>query len=144
MKKIFGLMILSLLIISVGLSGAYMVDTPVYVNGKILYNGDINDPAEEAEVIVYCNNYFRENVSSKYGSYAVSFLHSECSDGDLVIVYATKGDLSGENSGFVENNLVPGLEIAIVNVPLVPEFGFFMGTLTLLSAMVVFFVIRRD
>jgi len=59
-------------------------------------------------------------------------------------VYAEKGSLTGMESGIIHDNMVMDLDVGIVNVPLVPEFGFVVGIMTILASVGVFLVVRRD
>ena len=143
MKKIFSLLILSLFVISTIVSVSAATIPLTIVNGKIYHAGDINDTIAGASVNVNCNGYSRNTTSSSLGSYGVTFCQNECTEGNLVTVYATSGGLYGSNSGVVENGVINWLNVAVINVPLVPEFGLVVGLLTVLSAMVMFFVVRK-
>lgn len=149
MKKLFSLMILGLLVLSIGTVSAYTL-----IAGKI-YDYNYQNTIEGASVIVSCAHNTSSGIiintqnttSLSNGVYFVEFsesVNSGCDGGDIVTVSATKDGLYGSNSGVVHENVVETLDLAIVNVPLVPEFGFFIGALTLLSAVGVFFIIRRE
>jgi hypothetical protein len=74
------------------------------------------------------------------------FLQNQCDYGDSVTVVAEKGDLTGINDGSVDNNYELGcfdLNVGIVDVPLVPEFGAAVGALTVMAAIGIFFFVRR-
>ena len=101
-----------------------------------------------------CTNvtkYFTEKAKSgKDGTYKVYFdTKKECSVGEEITVTAQKKDLTGENSGEITTETIKTpwgcvtLNVGIVNVPLVPEFGAIAGVVTILSAITVFFVVRR-
>ena len=118
------------------------------------------DPIETvsgAEVYVACDHsgtiYVKNTISLSDGTYALTFCEKtgdcpdgkRCDSGDFVIVNATKGGLYGEASGTVwdKSMLNISVNLAVVNVPMIPEFGLLVGMFTVLSAVVVFFVIRR-
>lgn len=124
------------------------------VKGEVTY-ADSGDEAGKAIVEVTCfhdgNEYTIVTKSIKYGEwkgwYFVYFPQSKCVAGDEVVVEATKGDLSGEVKGLVEDFLEGkcfDLDLARVDVPLVPEFGTVIAMITALSALGVFFIVRRS
>jgi translation initiation factor IF-1 len=150
MKKLFTLSLLTLLVISsLGMISAQTSQTTL-VAGTI-YN-QFGEIITGAFVSVSCDNgdavITKNTTSSVEGTYAVSFNENNgpngCNDGDIVTVTATDEDLSGVNTGVVLNNMVGNLDIAIVNVVIVPEFGAIVGILTLFGAISVFFVARRE
>jgi len=141
MNKLIILGILGLLIVS--MVGVVSADT--LIAGKI-YNADYSDIIEGADVIVTCNNHVQDTVSLDDGAYRVVYEESgdsACSYGDFLSVSATYGDLSGYKEGEIHENAFDDWDLAIVNVPLVPEFGLIIGLLTMLGAVGAFFVIRR-
>jgi hypothetical protein len=93
------------------------------------------------------------NISNKKGSYTVEFNSEICTYEDVVTVDATDGsqygrkivtlakECTGENEGCLYD--FGSLNLAMIDVPLVPEFGVFAGALTLLSAVGIFFMVRR-
>lgn len=119
------------------------------VNG-IIYYADNDKPVNGADVVVECNH--NNGVSKKTegpvksesdGSYFVIFNQYYCDEEDIITVTATKGQLTGTNIGVVHDKIVRSLDVAVVNVPLVPEFGIIVGAITILGALGVFFVVRR-
>ncbi len=124
------------------------------VKGKITYD-ESGDLAGKAKVEVTCyhngNEYTRTTTSLNAkpwkGWYFVYFPQSECVAGDTIVVKATKGDLTGVMQGTVED-FVKGkcfdLDLARIDVPLVPEFGTIIGIITALGALGVFFIVRRS
>ena len=142
MKKIFSLMILSLLVLSMGTASAKTL-----INGKI-YNADYSDFIVGADVTVTCNGYVQTAVSNSAGDYTVTYENeNDCGYHDpahALSVYAEKGGLSGYKEGTINDEVFGDWDLAVVNVPLVPEFGFFVGVLTLFGAVGVFFFIRRE
>jgi len=128
----------------------------VLVAGKI-YNSDYSSTIDGADVKVTCHHtggnagdYVLNNQSISDGTYAVNFPQQYedgmvCDVGDNITVEAVKGDLVGTKDGVVWDGSTFDIpcELSVVNVPLVPEFGLLVGGLTLVSAIAVFFFIRR-
>ncbi len=146
MNKILLLTIIGLLVFSIG-----GVSAKTMIAGKIIAQDKVT-PVPGANVTVYCTNNKNTTINQSVsgatdGSYAVTFLDTYCNVGDKVIVVAVKGKMSGTGNGIVMGKSnYPGLTVnlAIVNVPTTPEFTFFLGTLTLISAVGIFFVVRKD
>ncbi len=141
----FVLMLVGMFVLSFGLASAKTM-----IAGKI-YNADFSDVVEGASVVVSCDDggdiSVQNTTSLADGTYGVIFNEvgsKSCNDGDTLTVYAEKGSLTGMQSGEINNDVIGTWDVGIVNVPLVPEFGFFVGMLTMLSAVGVFFVVRRD
>ena len=156
MKKVFGVMFVLMFVFSLSLVSATTI-----ITGTI-YNADYSDTVFNATVEVTCNG----NQATPYpvysfndGTYMVEFSNKDCDDGDMAFAHAicvgsqctetVSGNIIvGENtkSGEVHDcgALIPSLNIGDVDVPLVPEFGFFVGMLTILSAGVIFCVVRRN
>ena len=144
MKKILSLLVLSLFVLS-AIGG---VSAKTLIAGKI-YNADYSDTIAGADVIVSCARGSVTNVqnitSESDGQYDVTFSWAECHEEDIVTVSAIKDGLYGSKTGVVHDVAFgTDWDLAVVNVPLVPEFGVIVGVLTIFGAMVVFFVIRRD
>ena len=142
MKKAFSLFVLALMLVSV----IGMVSADTLIAGKI-YNSDFTDTVGGADVSVTCQLGSSTNtktaVSGTDGQYSVVFEDSQCNYNYDLTVYASKGDLYGSNSGKITDNAFLDWDLAIVNVPLVPEFGVFAGVLTIISALGVFFIVRK-
>ena len=51
--------------------------------------------------------------------------------------------MSGSNTGTVHEGSISGLDVAVVNVAMVPEFGVLAGLTTVLGAVGTFFFIRK-
>ena len=118
------------------------------VVGGTIYENVVENGVNGASVVVSCNGFNESAVSGSAGQYSVSFASDECECGDSVYVFASKGSLSGSSMGAVDMcNLTPvpslELDVAIVNVPLVPEFGVIVGLVTVLGAVGIFFVVRK-
>lgn len=159
MNKTFSFLTLAMLmVLSVGIVCAVPVsaDGPqgTLVGGTIytdnnhngIYDLGTDTPISGATVTVQCNAIVNSvhPISDSNGIYGVSFDVSQCKFGDPLLVSADKGSMHGSNSGTVTDyvNLLHW-NVGIVDVPMVPEFGIAVGALTILSAVAVFFVIRR-
>jgi|GEM_PF-3302573 len=119
------------------------------ING-VIYEGNLSNGIKGAYVTVTCyhngSEYTRNALSWYGGKYMVFFPSSQCEYGDEITVSAQKNGLTGTNSSIVDTRYTAGcftLDVGIVNVPLIPEFGMIIGTLTVVSAIGVFFLIRR-
>ena len=123
--------------------------TTTTIVGKI-YNADFSDTISNATVIVTCDGNNETTMSDVLGSYGVSYSDADCPVNSTLLVYAEKGNLSGMAGGDVNdaNNLGIDVNLGVVNVPidvpLVPEFGLILGSLTIVGSIVVFFIIRRQ
>jgi len=161
MKKIFGLLAVSMLLclgLVAACTGGECPTTieQTLIKGKITF-ADSGDVAKWADVTVTCHHeddgtdYTRTTHSLNNGPwkgwYFVYFPQTQCEAGDEVTVTATKNDLTGTVEGLVEDFLSQrcyDLDLARVDVPLVPEFKTIIGMLTALGALGVFFVVRRS
>jgi len=154
MKKLLCLMILGLFVVSM----VGVVSAKTLVAGTI-YNEDYSEKIGGAEITVACShdgdiNYrYATSIPSgdSIGDYVVEYCERTgincgeddlCDDGDSVTVTATKENMSGSDTETVVNNMVGCLDIAIINVT-IPEFGLFIGALTLLGAIGIFAFVRR-
>jgi len=121
----------------------------VLVTGKI-YDNDFTDEIADATVTVTCGESVQTTTSLSDGAYKVIFTNSEtvanqvCDIEDSLAVDAVKGSLYGHKEGTIHDLYdAVGFDLSVVNVPLVPEFSFFAGTLTILSAVGIFFFVRK-
>ena len=123
--------------------------------GITFVKGQITDPDGEpvkgADVNVVCRHGeedFSKSTTSHgkgVGKYLVYFSTEECDTGDLVKVCATKGEMSGCDSGKVEQwskGRGAKINVATVNV-VIPEFGLIAGIITLLGSGIGFWIIRK-
>ncbi|MDD5149109.1 MAG: hypothetical protein PHC28_01330 [Flavobacterium sp.] len=146
MKKEILVGVFALLVFSmIGIASAKTL-----VAGKI-YNAEFTDIVENAIVDVSCthNSITTTNsvTSNSDGAYSIVFAENDCDINDALSVHALKEGV-GENtvSGIVSiDKEVIGLDvnIGVVNVPLIPEFGLIAGLITVIGATAVFFVVRR-
>jgi len=142
MKKVLTLILMGMFLLSLGFASA---DT--MIAGKI-YNADYTATIGDADVMVSCGDgdgvVVKNTTSLSDGSYSVDFEENVCDNGDTLTVYAEKGSLTGGQSGEIHDDVIGTWDLAIVNVPLVPEFGFIVGMITILSAVGIFFVVRKE
>lgn len=147
---IVAVMLSSVSFISANFAMASIGGPKTLVNGEIYYAAN-GDPVIGATVSVECNHNNGVSktkatsvLSKSDGTYFVIFNQKlECDEDDVVTVTATKDGITGTNTGVVHNGVVGSLDVAVVNVPMVPEFGTFVGVLTVLGAVGVFFVVRK-
>jgi hypothetical protein len=147
MKKILSVMILGLFIISmIGMVSAGSINN-VVVGGTIWDSAHV--PITNTSVTVECKDpsnvtTFTDSnlITDGEGEYFIEIDNSQgtqCTLGDTVIVTAT--DYNVEEEDVVANSLLT-VDIVIIEVT-VPEFGFFLGALTILGAVGIFFFIKR-
>lgn len=93
-------------------------------------------------------SYTETTKTNRKGQYLVQFKRAQgenCFIGDPISIYAEKDGLYGIYEGEVDEFFLFRKKlINWINIPLVPEFGFFVGLLTLVSAVGIFFVVRRE
>jgi hypothetical protein len=141
MKTKFILTILTLFLVTTLIASA---SAKTIVAGKI-YNADYSATVSGAGIEVICNAIEKTATSLSDGTYSVEYASDNgCSIGKEVSVHASKTGV-GENTvtGIMQDLTPIDLTLGVVNVPLIPEFGFAVGALTLASAIGVFFVVRR-
>jgi hypothetical protein len=148
MKKIYALMIavmMTVTLASLVFASGYPANSAL-VAGKI-YTNNFADTVDGATVNVTCGEKTITTTSLSDGAYVAKFNTetAPCNIGDTVTVFAQKDGLTGTSEGVVNNggNLNLDINFAVVNVNLIPEFGLLVGTLTVVSAIAVFFIIRR-
>ncbi len=119
--------------------------------GGTIYQDNLANGVEGADVEVTCNGNTETTTSDSNGSYSVVFDEDECTNGDAVTVHAEKDALTGDNQGSIDMTYhydlgcfcCLDLNVGIVNVPLIPEFGIVIGALTAISAIGIFFFVRK-
>ena len=146
MKK---LLVLAMLFGILAVLALSLVSAKTLIAGKI-YNSDYSDTIAGASVQVTCVHGGASNVrattSLSDGTYAVTYEEEgddACNNNDEVTVYAEKDGLSGSKTGIVNKDVVQDWDISILNVAIIPEFGLFVGILTLMSSLAMFLIIRR-
>lgn len=110
-----------------------------YVAGTITSGGS---PVTGASVTVVCNTNTLTATTTAGGGYIVEYPASQCASGSTANVSASKGGKSGSNSGTV-NGETANINLAIVNVSLVPELGIITGISAAVIGSGAFLVIRR-
>ncbi|HTB48988.1 MAG TPA: hypothetical protein VK712_02805 [Verrucomicrobiae bacterium] len=100
------------------------------------------NPVSGASVSVLCDGHTLTSGTTVAGAYIVQFPGSDCPAGSTATVTATKGGGSGSNSGTV-NGLGADINLAIVNVSVVPEFGAVAGAGAALLGGGAFMIVRR-
>ena len=119
--------------------------TPVkstIING-IIYDENTGLPVSGADVWVNCNGNMIAATSESDGFYSASYDQSLCTVGNPLSVSASKGSLTGSNTGTI-HSITTTLNLGVVNVALVPEFSTIIAGLTLISSLGIFFAIRRQ
>ena len=110
----------------------------------LIYKADDNSPIGGASVTVSCEDVRSDLLSSSNGTYSVVFEKKDCSAGSDLNVYVEFDGMSATKSGIIHEEGAPTYwDVGIVNVPMVPEFGFFMGVLTLLISVTMFFFLKK-
>ena len=103
-------------------------------------------PSVGANISVLCNGNTLNTTTDGSGLYEVSFTGGVCEAGQNVTVTASKGGLTGIKNGTMQANGQAGyvkIDVAIVNIPLVPEFGLITGAMTFLASGGVLFLIKK-
>lgn len=128
------------------------------IGGGVFLSGDDWTTVANVTVVGECTSSILNRsvivntTSTEIGSYVLVFSDenmSTCAVGDNIIITAFKDGMVGyENTTLtkVAGTLGDGcmkVNIGLTNVPLVPEFGLLVGTITILGALGMFFVIRR-
>jgi hypothetical protein len=122
-----------------------LVSSYTLIAGKV-YNHDFSETISGATVKVTCNGNEQIVTSLSDGAYAVKYPEvgeGSCNNGNTVEVYANKSNLHGSSSGLVYDDVIDSIDVAVVNVPLIPEFGLLIGSLTVISAVALFLIVRR-
>lgn len=153
MKKTMSFILMGVMVLAlVGMVSATseVANEKTIIAGKI-YNSDFSQTVANASVTVTCEDAIShaivtDNVNSlSDGAYSVVFYGDDCVFGDTLTVSASHPDY-GYNSltGVIhEDALFGNWDLAIVNVPLVPEFGLIAGMVTILGAVGLFFFVRK-
>jgi hypothetical protein len=118
------------------------------VIGGTIYKENVTNGIVGASVEVICSHdgkdYTETTTSISKGQYSVTFPCDECDYTDGVVVNAEKDSLSGTNDGSV-SMIYPGLSlnVGIVNVDLIPEFGLIAASVALIGALGIFLYRRK-
>jgi hypothetical protein len=96
-----------------------------------------------ASVTATCDTHVSTPVTSRSdGSYDIQYSTADCGVGSSLSVYATGNGLAGTKTGTIFG-IGDNWDLGVVNVPMVPEFGLIAGSLTIISALAIFFVVRK-
>jgi hypothetical protein len=150
MKKLFAIVAA---LAMVGVVGAKAVSAVVTTEVGVVegvVSGVDNNAVNGANVTVVCHNpggdVTKTTTTDATGFYLVQYSNYQCVPDYLVTVTAEKDG----NSGTREGNMVSAgsvgnvhLDIAIVNVPIVPEFGLITGAFALVTSAGSMFMLRR-
>jgi hypothetical protein len=144
MNKVLSVLVLGIMLLSV------VSATNTYISGKV-YNADYTQTITGADVTVTCigeTTNIQSTKSGVGGSYRVTFKNDgaenqACFVENSLNVYAEKDGSFGSRTGIVSHNNETGFNFSVIDVPLVPEFGVFVGALTLISAIGIFFFVRK-
>lgn len=127
------------------MTGSALATVQVGVVEGLVKNPD-NTAAVGASVDVLCNGTTLNDTTDGSGFYFVQYADGVCVEGETVNVSATLGGLTGNNSGVMTaSGYTEGLklDVAIVHVPLVPEFGLITGALAMIGSAGSFLVLKR-
>lgn len=109
------------------------------VSGTVSNNGT---PVKKAQVTVTCNGITKNTKTNASGAYLVQFSIKKAPANSPVTVTASKGSLSGSATGKVVGDTA-ALNVAIVNVSVLPELGAGAAIAAAVVACGGFFFIRR-
>jgi len=117
------------------------------IAGKIYdsANFETADPVADATVHVTCKTIEKDATSKTDGTYSVTFCPDDGCIQTTASAYAEKGGVTSntQDAQIQDYTTAFDLYLGVINIALIPEFGFFIGGLTLLSAIGVFFLVRR-
>ena len=119
----------------------YQVGT---VRGVITGSG--GSPVSGANVSALCNGSTITTTSNGVGFYTMDFGNAACDSGNMVYVTASKGGQHGSNNGLMDKNGAAGgveLDLALIDVPLVPEFSLITGVMTFLTSGGAVYFLRK-
>jgi hypothetical protein len=143
MKKTISFILLGVMLMSFAMATPGEAGKTI-IAGKI-YNADYTQTVSGATVTIYCGEADSQTVTSlSDGAYSYTYNGNDCTYGSSLTVSATKGDLYGSMSGVIHDDaLGNNWDLAVVNVPLVPEFGLIAGLTTIFGALGLFLYVRR-
>ena len=118
---------------------------PTYVAGSV--RDQDHKLVKGAQVTVVCAHGGQSNTKStttnNFGLYEVSYTYTQCDEKDHVTVTASKNGQTGTNYGIVRE-LKCIMDIALINIILVPEFGLLTGALAMLGSVGAFLKFRKS
>lgn len=110
----------ALVLIPAAASAAPKPKEHTQISGQVTNSANVG--VSGATVTIVCNGHTKHTTTSHSGFYSKNFSDVQCDEGDTVTVSATKGADSGSNGATVEDGGAH-LDIAVVDVTVVPEFG---------------------
>jgi len=144
MKKAFMLTVLVALLVIASIGA---VSAGTLIAGKIYDspNFETAGAVADANINVTCGENLQTTTSLNDGTYSVIFSIAQCPLNSNVTVVAEKDGISNSGTGIVHDysSLMIDLYIGVVNIALIPEFGLFVGSLTILAAVGIFFFVRK-
>lgn len=144
MKKLFVSLIVTLGLVAFlpVTAMAQAVPGTTLVDGQVTLSNNTT-PVIGASVTVRCNDTTLTATSTTPdGYYYTTFTSDQCPIGATAYVSASQGGLSGSNNGPVDT-IPTVINLAVVDVSLVPEFGAFTGVAAIALGAGAFLVIRR-
>ncbi|HUA13300.1 MAG TPA: hypothetical protein VL989_02260 [Candidatus Sulfotelmatobacter sp.] len=109
------------------------------ISGVVTEGGN---PVSKASVVVTCGTKTKTTKSNSTGTYLVNIQQNFCPTGASINVTATKGGESGSVSGTATEE-TNKLNVALLNVSLVPEFGLITAASAAMIGGGAFLVVRR-
>ena len=148
MKSGFGIAVAAIAVfLLLGVATVSAIGFNTIIAGKVYQNSDLehSPPADFANVSVTCNSIEKNTTALGDGTYSILF---NLTDGCLNTVasgYATwNGTKSLPQTGNIQNYTSSfDLYLGVINIAMVPEFGVIAGALTLVSAVGIFFLVRK-
>lgn len=153
MQKTYVLLLSAFLLVTIvamSVSAVSSVDVKTVIGGKVYDSPNFEkaNGVPGATVYVTCGANTATATTKLDGTYIATFSTAEgCTDKSTLTAYAISAD--GKTQSKTESGTVDdytndfNLYLGVVNIALVPEFGVGVGLLTLLSAMGIFFFIRK-
>lgn len=143
-KKVFSIVVaVALFVVFTGQANAQTFQVGI-VQG--LVSGSDNNPLVGADIQVDCNSVIKNTTSNASGFYSVQYANEGCDDGDTATVTATKDGQTGIADGVLQDEGTIGflnLDVAVIHVPVVPEFGLITGGIALLTSAGSYYVFKR-
>jgi hypothetical protein len=146
MKKLFVLAVIALAALTIR-SQALATEPTIQVGiVQGLISGPDNSALVGADVDVLCNGITKSTNSDGAGFYSVQYVNEGCEVGDTATVTASKDGQTGVASGTLQDGGQIGflkLDLAVIHVPVVPEFGLITGGLALATSAGSYFLLKR-
>lgn len=158
-KGIFAIKDMKKLVLAGVLVGFMILAISIVSAYSTVVSGTIYDTTDDYAIVPYayvevtCNGYTLNETAKSDGIYWVTFMNETCPINTTMAVgdiCAKSGDLEGCNKDPVTVHDIGeypvDLELGFApggDVFLIPEFGLVVGLITILSAVGIFFVIRR-